>query len=265
MKSYAFTAGPMPRGRVRIFTPPKRAIVRQSDGSEKPTGDFRSAYVIGHDSAYGLAEGDFDYAVVLDRNTGIQVAEAQGRWGDVRWAEVLAGLYWYYGEAFMLGERQVGLPTMRRLFDEMGVRYQYYDRDDATAGRRHSDKLGHHRRSGDLVIPRLRQAIAPHDEQQRRLPATVTFVSAEVLRQLRAYQWRAKQSGLQLKDVHDADLTCGAPEGDHDDGVMAAAYAVMALGEVARFPEPVKPKYAPSAAGAILDHESVFGMKEDEE
>jgi hypothetical protein len=255
VKSYTFTAGPMPRGRVSVYEPPKRGTA----------GDLMDRYVIGHDSAYGLTDGDFDAAVVLSRNTGRQVAEAEGRWGDVRWAEVLAGLYWYYGEAFLLGERQVGLPTMRRLYDEMGCTYQFFDRDDATPGRRHSDKLGHHRRKGDLVIPRLRSAIAPHDEQMRRLPPTVRFVSPELIRQLKVYQWRPRTSGVRLKDAHDEDLQCGAPEGDHDDLAMAAAYSVMALGEVARFPEPVKPKYAAGSAGLLLDHDSMFAGKDDED
>ncbi len=256
MKRYLFTPGPIPRGRVTIFTPPKIDKERQT---------IASAYVIGADFAYGLSDGDFDYAVVVDRNTSRQVAEAQGRWGDLRFAEILCALYWYYGEAFILGERQVGLPVMRRLYDEMGVHFQFFDRDDATPGRRHSDKLGHHRRTGDLVIPRLRRAIAPHNEQGERQPPTVTFVSPELLRQLRAYQWRAKRDGLQIKDVHDTDLECGAPSGDHDDGVMAAAYSVMALNEVARFPEPEKPKYTAQAAGFLLDHESVWTPKEEED
>jgi hypothetical protein len=82
---------------------------------------------------------------------------------------------------------------------------------------------------------------------------------------LRAYQWKTKKAGLQLKDVHDQDLTCGGPEGDHDDGVMAAAYAVMGLNEVARFPEPERPKYAPTAAGALLDHDAVFAPRDEDE
>lgn len=260
MKAYTFSPGPMPRGRVTIYQPPKR---EELPGGR--LGDFRDRYVIGFDSALGLTDGDFDAAVVMSRNTGRQVAEAHGRWGDVRWVEVLAGLYWYYGEAFIVGERQVGLPVMRRLYDEMGVTYQFFDRDDATTGRRHSDKLGHHSRKGDLVIPRLRAAIAPHDEQLKRLPAEVRFVSPELIRQLKAYQWRPRESGVQLKDAHDADLKCGAPEGDHDDLVMAAAMAVMALGEVSRFPEPPKPKYPAQSAGLLLDHESMYTPKDDDE
>src|SRR5690606_33069958 len=94
--------GPGERGRVTIFEQPDLT---------------RTRYIIGHDSAYGLEGKDFDYAVVLDRNTGRQVAEAQGRWGDVQWAMVLYALYHYYGQAFLVGERQVGLITMRRLYD----------------------------------------------------------------------------------------------------------------------------------------------------
>jgi hypothetical protein len=218
-------------------------------------GRLVDAYVIGFDSALGLSDGDFDYAVVLSRNTGRQVAEAQGRWGDVQWAEVLEALYWYYGEAFVLGERQVGLPTMRRLYDEKGVTYQYFDRDDSTPGRRHSDKLGHHRRKGDLVIPRLRRTLGGRDHRGQLLPCEVTIRSRELFRQVGKYQFRPRSSTKEMHEVHDEELSMGAPAGDHDDGVMGLVYANLALGEVARFPEPVKPKYGPGAAGTLLDHD----------
>jgi hypothetical protein len=54
--------------------------------------------VIGHDSAYGLQKGDFDAAVVLDRDTGEQVAEAMGIGATAMWAEVLFGLAWHFNQ-----------------------------------------------------------------------------------------------------------------------------------------------------------------------
>ena len=115
-------------------------------------------------SRYGLRGGDYDAAVVIERDTGRVVATAVGHWGATMWPEVLWGLGWYYFHAFLCGERQVGLFTMRRLYDEMGYTYQYLNRDDETPGRTPSEKLGHHRRQGDQTIPRLRTAIG------RRLP-----------------------------------------------------------------------------------------------
>jgi hypothetical protein len=38
-----------------------------------------------------------------------------------------------------------------------------------------------------------------------------------------------------LHEAHDTDLEYGAPAGDHDDLVLAAGYAQMALHEVAKF------------------------------
>jgi len=248
--------GPEAMGRVTIFSHP------QKDRG----GQFTTRYVIGFDSALGLVTGDFDFAVVRDRNTGDQVAEAAGKWGDVRWAEILAALYWYYGEAFIVGERQVGLPTMRRLYDEMGVNYQYFNRDDATPGRRHSDKLGHHRTGSDLTIPRLRRAVGGRMHDGELAPCPIKIRSKELFRQYTRYQFKPRSSTKELHEVHDNQLSTGAPPGDHDDGILADGYAVMALSEVARFPEPEKPKYSSAtAAGALLDHDQVFAPKEDDE
>lgn len=244
---YQFVAdGPDAFGRVTIF--------------EHPPADRRARYVIGHDSAYGLAEGDFDYAVVLDRATGRQVAEAQGRWGDVGWVNVLAGLYWYFLGAFMVGERQVGLPVMRRLYDEMGIGYQYYNRDDASRARRKSDALGHFRRAGDLTIRNLRKAIGGRDGSGRLLPPEIIIRSAELHRQLTKYQFAPRRSTLAIEDAHDDDLRTGAPEGDHDDGVLAAGYAYMGLREVDKFPE-AEPKFEEGTYGKVLGHDKVFGAK----
>ena len=47
--------------------------------------------------------------------------------------------------------------------------------------------------------------------------------------------------------------------------IFVAAYAVMALGEVARFPEPVRPKYTEGMLGLTLDHESVWNPPGEDE
>jgi Terminase large subunit, T4likevirus-type, N-terminal len=238
---YKFEPGledPEGRGRITIFEMPDTTTHR---------------YVIGHDSAYGLEKGDFDYAVVLDRNTGRQVAEAAGRWGDQRWAEVLHALHYFYGRpraqgAFMCGERQVGLIVMRRLMDEMGVGYQFYDRDEAKRSRRRSDTLGHFRRAGDLSIPRLRRQIGPKNLKGELLDAEITIVSRELHRQCSKYQYRPRSKTIDVEDAHDSQLITSAPKGDHDDGVLALAYAAMALREVERFEED-DPGYAEGTYG----------------
>lgn len=217
--------GPQDRGRVTIFKHPRPG----------------AKYVLGHDSAYGLTKGDFDYAVVFERDTGEQVAEAQGHWGATMWPEILWGLGWHYNQAFLCGERQVGLFTMRRLLDEMGYTYQYLNRDDETPGRTPSEKLGHHRREGDQTIPRLRTAIGRRLPSGDLLEPDVIIRSRELHRQLVKYQYRPRKNTMQIHECHDADLTMGAPVGDFDDGVLGAGYAVMGLGEVAKFEDQIRP------------------------
>jgi len=217
----AWKAGaPQVGGRVTVFAHPKAG----------------AKYVIGHDSAYGLAKGDFDYAIVLDRETGEQVAEAQGHWGDSSWAEVLFGLAWHFNRAFLLGERQVGLMVMRRLYDELHYDYQYYRRDDSKRSRRQSDELGHHRHTGDLTIPMLRGALGRR-QNGRLVEPEIVLRSHELWRQLVKFQFRPKREGDELHECHDDDLEMGAPGGDHDDGVLSLGYANRALREVGRFEE----------------------------
>ncbi len=226
--------GQTDRGRITIFRHPTPG----------------SVYVIGHDSAYGLSDGDFDAAVVLDRMTGEQVAEAYGRWGPA-WAEQLFGLAWHYNQAFILGERQVGLFAMRRLWDEYGYTYQYLRRDETKRDRDQSQDLGHHRIAGDLTIPRLRQAIGPRDLHGRLSEPDITVRSRELHRQLVKYQFRPRRRTLELHEAHDSDLEYGAPAGDHDDLVLALGYAVMAIHEVAKA-KPPEMEYPPGSAGDVL-------------
>lgn len=236
----AWTAdGLMDRGRVTIW--------------KHPTPGAK--YVLGHDSAYGLRKGDFDAAVVLDRQTGEQVAEAMGHWGDSQWAEILFALGWHYNQAFLCGERQVGLMVMRRLLDEMGYSYQYFRRDESKRDRRPSDDLGHHRSAGDLTIPRLRRAIGAKDLHGKPLPPDLTLRSRELHRQLVKFQFRPRRKSLEIHQAHDADLEYGAPAGDHDDLVLAVGYAQMALHEVARF----QPQDLPYPDGSYGD---VFKIRE---
>jgi hypothetical protein len=240
--------GPGERGALRIWAHPQLT---------------RTNYVIGFDTSYGLETGDFDYAVVLDRTTGEQVAEAQGHWGDVGWAQQLEALYWYYGEAFICGERQVGLITLRRLYDEMGIGFMYYDRDEKKRHMRRSDLLGHHRRTGDLVIRKLRVALAPHDQHQRLMPSDIIIRSAELLRQLFKYQFASKKLTVNVEDARDAEVGMGAPTGDHDDGVMALVYANLALAEVEKF-DPPAAVYPEGSYGAVLKTPDMLDAEERE-
>lgn len=214
-----------------------------------------STYVIGADFAAGLIGRDLDYAVVLKKNedgTCEQVAEARGWWGDNQFAEILYSLGLWYFNAFIVGERQFGLPCLRRLYDEWGYGHIYRGRIESTRSRRPSDLLGHHRSSGDTIIPNLRAAV---------LRDHLVIRSRELIEQLRQYQYRPRSSTVDPDDAKSDQLVSSAPSGMNDDGVMALAYAWHACREVTKFVMPA-PEYAPGTYGKIFDNDRVLrGMK----
>ncbi len=240
------------------------------DGSEYEGGKIiiyeppgEDNYVIGADFGAGLENRDWDAAVVLSHGGKRQVAQALGRWGDVHMAWVLWALGWYYGEALIVGERQFGLPALRRMHDEWGYSYFYRDLDDeAKQSPRKSDLLGHHRHHGDLIIPRAQWAIAPMEQTKdgrltgRKFDPIFQIVDPMLLHQLRVYEWKPKSSRIEMPDATMRDLSCGAPRGDFDDLVMAFAYAVTGWIELPRF-RASKPRVQPGSIGAVLGHDSV--------
>lgn len=237
------------RGRITIY--------------ERPTDDY---YVIGADFAYGIESGDADAAVVVRQSTGVQVAVASGRWGDITFAHVLYALGWYYGEALLVGERQVGLPTLRRLYDEWSYRRIYWERDDRHRSPRHSDLLGHHAAAGDMVIPRLKMALCPKDQSGKALDPEIWLTDPETIEQMRQYQWRPRSRNVNMDGARNEQLKHSAPPGEHDDLVMAMAYAYKGLLELPRFPKE-KIEVVPGSAADIMGHEEVlkhFASKTDE-
>ncbi len=219
--------GKIDRGRITVWQQP----------------DPEASYVCGADFAYGLEGRDYDAAVVLKKRgdgTLEQVAEAEGHWGDVFFAETLFRLCVWYWNAFVVGERQVGLPCLRRLYDEFGYQHMYRGRQDGSRSRRPSDLLGHHRAQGDVVIPNLRLAISRGE---------VIVRSATLLKQLSEYQYSPK--GKRDPDnLRSYELRMGAPAGKNDDLVMALAYALHGAGEVSRFSPPPR-RWAPGSMGDI--------------
>lgn len=218
-------------------------------------------YVLGFDAAYGLKSADFDYAVVIDRKTNRQVAEAQGHWGE-NFFEIVHALYRFYGSAFIVGERQVGLPTLRRLY-RRGDAFMYFNRKDSSAGRPMQDCLGHHSHAGDLVIPDLRRAIGPRDDEGKLLTPRVWVRSAELHRQLKAYVFIGKTGAVDIAHAADSDLTYGAPPGDHDDGVRALSFAWRGIQEVAKFDQ-AKPKVKAGSAADRLGLADVMDDPDDD-
>lgn len=222
----------VPGGRITIY--------------EMPDPDQAGNYVMGSDFAAGLVGKDYDAACVgLKTSEGrvVQVAEAVGHWGDIFFAEVLYSLGVLYYMAFLVGERQFGLPCMRRLYDEMGYTYQYFQRRDDTQARRHSDKLGHHRGSGDMIIQNHQLAIRRGD---------VLFRSADSIRQHKRYQFQPKKKDDVIDDVErSSDLTTGAPSGENDDLVMACAYMMHGAREIIHYPRP-QIEYKPGSFGDVM-------------
>lgn len=234
-----FAAGVRPeRGRITIF--------------EHPDPTAFGAYVIGADFAAGLLGKDYDAAIVgrvLEDGNVHQVAEARGHWGDVFFAETLWLLGVYYGEAFVVGERQFGLPCLRRLYDEMGYGWLYTRRLPEKRGERVSDNLGHHRSAGDTVIPNYRLAIARGDVQLR---------SKDTIEEHRRYVFRPRAVRKTLDEVDSsADLVTGAPDGENDDMVMAGAYMWHGARNLARFERPHR-AYRPGSFGDVFKVDRVL-------
>lgn len=217
-----------------------------------PEGD--GVYTMGADFAAGLVGRDFDYAVVLrKRQDGKleQVAEAKGWWGDVDFCEILFMLGTWYFNAFLCGERQFGLPTMRRLYDEKGYVWVLRQRFDASRSRRPSDLLGHHRHAGDTIIPNLQAAV-------KRLDLVIK--SKTLMQELRQYQYRPRSKTMDSDTARSSDLITSAPEGMHDDGVMALAYAIHAAREAGKYELP-KPGYAPGTYGHTFEMDKILEKK----
>ena len=219
---------------------------------EDPLEEEEGNYVIGADFAAGLAGKDYDAAVVgrRTREGGIvQVAEAHGHWGDIFFAEVLYSLGVWYLEAFICGERQFGLPALRRLYDEMGYVYLYHQRTEGSRARRFSDLLGHHRHAGDTILANARLAVKRGD---------VAIRSEENLTEHQRYQFRPRRSNDTLDDVsRSEDLKMGAPDGEHDDLVMATAYMIHAAREQVHFEKP-QPKYRPGSYGDVFKPDDIL-------
>ena len=226
------------RGRITIFEPPL----------EEEAGN----YIIGSDFAAGLVGKDYDACLVGKKTADgqvIQVAEAVGHWGDIFFAEVLYALgVWYY-EAFITGERQFGLPTLRRLYDEMGYTFLYRRRLTEKANERISDNLGHHKSVGDTTIPNLRLAIKRKD---------LILVSAETIQQFIRFQFRPRVKSLTIDEVTESSgLVTGAPDGEFDDLVLGGSYLWHGAREIVHFDRAERP-YRPGTYGDVLKVDKVL-------
>lgn len=231
---------------------------------EMPRDDAN--YAIGADTGWGLPTSDFSTASVgrrwVDPKTGrlhvVQVAEAEGRWSSVPFSWVLWALGWYYNEAFVAIERNNGgLEVARKLYDDRNYRYQYFEKKDKSAAIKHTDTLGFTKHNNDRLITRCQHFLGPVDDAGDLLPFQFHLRSLQAWTQFKHYTWRPRSSQVELEEAGDDDLIMSAPEGEHDDLVIANAALLMAAVELPAFRKP-KPVFAKGTAGDLLKHAEVF-------
>jgi hypothetical protein len=167
-------------------------------------------YRIGADVAEGLADGDYDAAVVLD-GEGNEVASLHGRWPPEVFAQKLYGLGERYGFPLLAVERNNhGHACLLRLRD-LGYPRLYYSSDPLRDGARDEPRPGWltTRSSKPMVVDVLARGLREHTLRPRdRLS----------LQEMRLFRFRA-------------DGGMGAPPGFHDDRVMAWAIAAFVLSQ----------------------------------
>jgi hypothetical protein len=217
-------------------------------------------YVVVFDAALGIEGKDLDFVHVLNRY-GQQVAKAEGRWSNSTGpglTRIAARMHYFFNGAFTGAERQVGLVHLRELWDKFGVCYQYRSRKEEEGGRRRQDALGHARTHNDMAMGLLRGMLA-----EPKATRQLHIWDAETLRQLKRYQFKSRRASVDVSMARDADLTMGAPEGDHDDAVTSLAVGALMLREIPFF-EAERPKFAAGTYGALVqaDLDKLHGVEE---
>ena len=213
-------------------------------------------YALGGDTALGIPGKDKDALEVFDTN-GQQVLEAEGTWGEHFDKLIIKPVIELYGgksSVFVCLERAtLGLVLLRRLYDE-GY-WVYFEREHMARGETVRDKLGHAPGKYDITIRELQRAIAPRDGTNKLLPATVKIYSNELHAQLCKFGYQPRAKSMAFDEAKDADLVMGAPSGEHDDLVRAAALSVAALKWLPAF-DPPKETFAEGTYGAIASGHS---------
>jgi hypothetical protein len=184
---------------------------------EPPVADHR--YIIGADVAEGRQDGDFDAATIIDRLTMHEVASLHGRWGPETYARYLDQLGHYYGEALLAVERNnhghaalLALTTGLAHEQWSGERNQpypnlYHYSNDLVPGARDDRRPGWPTTitTKPLVIDTLKAALAGGQYH----PRTLDFIREALV-------FAKAENGVGMS----------APNGFHDDYVMATAIAV---------------------------------------
>lgn len=207
-------------------------------------------YVAGADFALGLEGRDFDAVVFLiDDDPPREVCLLYGHWGE-RMDRVMYPFLAWYG-AFLLGERQVGLPTLRRLHDEYHWSYMWFERDFASRAKRRRDALGWPKtahRARDPLLAQLRRDV---------MDRAIALRSQALIDQMSRLMFVRPDPDKYATDV---ELDIALEGGGSPDLVTAAQYANQALRERPMFdrwaPRPSEGRAA-WTLGDILRHEEL--------
>lgn len=215
-----------------IVVPVKEQHLR-IDIYEAPIKGHR--YALGFDAAYGILGRDDDAVSVMDKETSPvrQVAEIQGKLGE-RLDRVVYACAKYYNDAFVVGERQVGLATLRRLITEYEYTYLYYERDEVKRGRPPMDKLGHPRVHDDVHLRELRRASIDHEFELRSEALIDQMTRTE-------FRDRNKPAMDDSERKEDEKLVVKLAGGGSPDLVMALCYTWLGIREMGKFPAPRDP------------------------
>lgn len=169
-------------------------------------------YAIGADTASGSPDGDFDAAYVLDRETGREVARLRGRFGTTAMASRLNWTGRWYNGALIAVEGHpsaTGVVVAREL-----VQVHRYPR------------VYHHRNPG---VRRERERREPGLPMTAPMKQSLIDALREALR-LKEFAYACPDLDRELHDFEYLDGGgMGAPDGAHDDCVMAAAIANWAV------------------------------------
>lgn len=228
-----------PSGRVQVWDCPDRAM-----GA-------------GADFAYGIVGRDNDAVVILDpqmtpEGRYRQVGEMVGHWGPLM-PKVMYAAMQYWGEAFLVGERQIGHFCLHTLWDQYGFRNIYRERNKNNPSHPMALNLGHPRVQDDVMMRRLREAV-----MEDRLELRSEFLIDQMSRCM-FYSPHEKNSE---ERVGDDALKIKLQGGGSPDAVMALAYALAAVAEMPMLPVRPKP-YAPDTLGGILGHNEFEGIEDE--
>lgn len=206
-------------------------------------------YAIGGDFAYGIGR-DWDTGCVFDVTATVegdgkprQVAEYQGQLGT-QCDRFLYGLCRLYNDAFLCGERQVGLMTLQRLWLEYGYRYQYAERSEQSVNpaQASNPRLGWNRSANDLAMQQFRRVVNARE---------VILRSPHLVEQMADLRW-VTRSGLPSADDPESRLQMKLGKGGSPDLVMAAVYGYAAV-KMATVFSPPAPQWPAGSMGQILN------------